>query len=285
MRPYSPNACSIKVAVEANASAPKSPIQIADAQLQLTLALPEEHFAVEHSEHNTKLAESVAMRNESSQAPHSRPAVPKLRFDPKPFHLPPSPQKRPPSYRLVSNNIEGAIAHLRSVVTQATEQRDGAAGAHEVEFLRREVSRLATEIESRNEVIGELSDEARGLRTRLEEAHRREEAWACERERWEAERQEWSRRIDVLREIRRGLLGELKELRSTRLLASTADVVARMTQGEQHGAVAGPAELTGEHKAEEAAGCEGVDVVADIDNSSVTAQGLRVDSRCRSSQR
>lgn len=147
-----------------------------------------------------------------------------LRFDPKPLRLPPSPaKKRPASYRLVSNSLEGALAHLKTVVAEATEQADSGK-RHEVDYLRGEVSRLATELESRDAAIGELADEVRDLRTRLEEAQRREDEWEGERQEWARERQEWEMRVDVLREIRRGLLDQLTELQATTLSNDTAGI-------------------------------------------------------------
>ncbi|GAA5983388.1 hypothetical protein JCM10908_000267 [Rhodotorula pacifica] len=151
---------------------------------------------------------SSQQRGLSSTAHQTKP-----RFDPKPVRLPPSPPKRPPSYRLVANSVEGAISHLRNIVADATEQHEGRRD-HEIDFIRAEVSRLADELESRDAAIGELSDEVRQLHKQLGEARRREEGWAREREGWESERREWEMRVDVLKEIRRGLLDELNELRA-----------------------------------------------------------------------
>ncbi|GAA5875637.1 hypothetical protein JCM3774_002568 [Rhodotorula dairenensis] len=213
-RTQSPNACSAKALDVATASASKSSAPVTIPEPQLAYAIPGEPFALARPKPQTQETEPVTAPVGQLRALPSQPSVPTFRLDPKPFRLPPSPQKRPPSYRLVSNNLEGAIAHLRTVVAHATEQRDSSGGAHQVEYLRGEVSRLATELEFRDAAIGELSDEVRALRTRLEGAHRREEAWAREREEWDAERQEWAQRVDVLKEIRRGLLGELSELRA-----------------------------------------------------------------------
>lgn len=170
-----------------------------------------------------------AAAKQTDSAPIETAALPgtsssTFRLDPKPLRLPPSPpQKRPASYRLVSNNLEGALAHLRTVVAEATEQADSGK-RHEVEYLRGEVSRLATELESRDAAIGELADEVRELRARLEGAERREDAWEGEREGWARERQEWEMRVDVLKEIRRGLLDDLTELQAA--LSSDAAAVS-----------------------------------------------------------
>lgn len=162
---------------------------------------------------------------QSDSAPIETTALPQtssstLRLDPKPLRLPPSPpKKRPASYRLVSNSLEGALAHLKTVVAEATEQADSGK-RHEVEYLRGEVSRLATELESRDTAIGELADEVRDLRARLEGAQRREDAWEGEREGWARERQGWEMRVDVLKEIRRGLLDKVTELQAAAALSN-----------------------------------------------------------------
>lgn len=135
---------------------------------------------------------------------------------------PPTPPRRI-AYRLVGNDLDGAIAHIRTVFDEAV---DGAAGrASEAAYLRREISRLADELELRDKTIGELLAEAESLRSQNSQLQRQVDDSARERSAWQDDREALEQKIDVLKEIRRGLLAEIRELR--------ADLVEAAAEGER----------------------------------------------------
>ncbi|BGP08153.1 hypothetical protein JCM10049v2_003999 [Rhodotorula toruloides] len=125
---------------------------------------------------------------------------------------------RTKAYRLVPLSIDGLVSHLREVVS-ASSRSSTKGGLFEVEYLRGEVSRLIEQLEERDEVIKSLAEQVRDAERDAAERNEREEAW-------EEERQAFERKVDVLREVRRGLLGQVKELEGRveeleRALAST----------------------------------------------------------------
>ncbi|GAA5996633.1 uncharacterized protein JCM10292_003102 [Rhodotorula paludigena] len=157
---------------------------------------------------------TVAPARPSAEAPTSRwgaTFLDKFQRAPNPPPALPKP-KAPASYRLVPLSIEGVISHLRAVASSPA----GSAGARadEVQYLRGEVTRLAGELALRDEAIGAMS---RSLRAADERVGRAEEREAALRERegeWGEERERCRAKVDVLREVRRGLLGEVAELRA-----------------------------------------------------------------------
>lgn len=123
-----------------------------------------------------------------------------------------SKPKAPASYRLVPLSIEGVISHLRAVASSPAVS--AGARADEVQYLRGEVTRLAGELALRDEAIGALSRSLRAADARVERAEEQEAALQEREGEWGVEREKWRGKVVVLREVRRGLLGEVADLRA-----------------------------------------------------------------------
>ncbi|BGP32154.1 hypothetical protein JCM10296v2_003934 [Rhodotorula toruloides] len=151
---------------------------------------------------DTRSPVPVARDFSPSRLPTS-PAQARL-ASPQPLHRPITPPRPPPAYRLVPFSIDGLVSHLREVVS-ASSSTSTKGGSFEVEYLRGEVSRLIGQLEERDEVVKSLAEQVRDAERDTVERDEREKAW-------QGERKALERKVDVLREIRRGLLGQVKEL-------------------------------------------------------------------------
>ncbi|GAA5897235.1 hypothetical protein JCM8208_003764 [Rhodotorula glutinis] len=159
---------------------------------------------------------TAVFRSPSPPAPAPRPspspAPPRAHASPPPVaaspalnrqYHPATPPRRPPGYRLVPLTLDGLASHAREVVAAAAST--GAPSA-ETTYLRSEVRRLAVELEARDKLLGEREAVVRGAQAERERFER-------ERGEWEEERKALVDKVDALREVRRGLLRELREER------------------------------------------------------------------------
>ncbi|GEM07158.1 hypothetical protein Rt10032_c02g1175 [Rhodotorula toruloides] len=147
-----------------------------------------------------------AIRLLNDVSPGRPPALPhRARLaSPQSFPRPQTPSRPLPAYRLVPLTIDGLVSHLREVVSDSSSSVSKG-GSFEVEYLRGEVSRLIGQLKQRDEVIKSLAEQVRDAERDAAERDEREQAS-------EEERRAWERKVDVLREVRRGLLGQVKEL-------------------------------------------------------------------------
>ncbi|BGP40277.1 hypothetical protein JCM10450v2_004257 [Rhodotorula kratochvilovae] len=133
--------------------------------------------------------------------PSPAPAAPSV--IPNRFYRATTPPPRPPGYRLVPLTASGLAEHARAVADAAATS----ANTGETAFLRGEVARLVGELGARDLLLGDREAAAR-------EASGRVERWEERGREWGEERRAWEARVDVLREVRRGLLGQLEEERA-----------------------------------------------------------------------
>ena len=137
-------------------------------------------------------------------SPPSARAAPRPRVASPPLNRqchPATPPRRPPGYRLVPLTVEGLASHAREVVAAAA---SSGAPSTETTYLRGEVRRLAVELEARDKLLGERDVLVRG-------AQGAQERFERERGEWAEERRALVAKVDALREVRRGLLRELRE--------------------------------------------------------------------------
>ncbi|GAA5840241.1 hypothetical protein JCM9279_002320 [Rhodotorula babjevae] len=186
----------------AGAASPRSPSPVAAAVNPFTDDMPLPVPAP---------ARTPAFRSPTPPARAPLPSPPRARAAPPPpaapspplnrsYH-PATPPRRPPGYCLVPLTLDGLATHARAVVAAAATT---SAPSTETTYLRGEVRRLAAELEARDRLLGEREVLVRG-------AQGEQERFARERGEWADERTALVRKVDALREVRRGLLRELRE--------------------------------------------------------------------------
>ncbi|GAA6040187.1 hypothetical protein JCM8097_004170 [Rhodosporidiobolus ruineniae] len=124
-----------------------------------------------------------------------------------------------PKFRLVPTTVEGLTTHLRAVIAAQTGGGAGGAGGeegHETAYLRREISRLTSELLARDAALGTAHSALRAAEVERDALKLAQEGWDAERQEREEEREREREKRAVLREGRRGLLGELEEERGAR---------------------------------------------------------------------
>ncbi|GAA5975970.1 hypothetical protein JCM11641_002853 [Rhodosporidiobolus odoratus] len=139
-------------------------------------------------------------------------------------------KKKKPAMRLVPLTVEGVASHLRELVSYSdafkAEEEGGAGGGggggrgggveDDPSYLRREVSRLTSELLSRDSALSTLHSSLTRITQERDAALEREKKWELKQAGWEIQREKARKREEVFGEVRRGLLGELQEERERR---------------------------------------------------------------------
>ncbi|KPV74716.1 uncharacterized protein RHOBADRAFT_44236 [Rhodotorula graminis WP1] len=210
------------------------------------------------------------LRSPTPPAPAPLPSPPRARAAPphaaaspapNPFYRPATPPRRPPGYRLVPLTVEGLATHAREVVAAAS------SSSTETAFLRGEVRRLAKELEARDTLLGEREAVVR-------RAQGEQERFERERAEWAEEQKALVAKVDALREVRRGLLRELREERER---ADGLEDRIRALEGVGERAAAGASDVEQEPVVEvpvvarraldDNAGVKGVEPVEPVDET------------------
>ncbi|BGP16344.1 hypothetical protein JCM10213v2_004346 [Rhodosporidiobolus nylandii] len=149
-------------------------------------------------------------------------------------HAKPKPKTQ---MRLVPLSVEGVVGHLRELLASSGASTSGGGEDDpQTVYLRGEVKRLTREVLDRDSALSTLHGTLRRVEAERDAALKREEQWEERAVEWEHERERGGRKIEALREVRRGLLEQLEEARARREDEASAEDVqvdARDGRNEQ----------------------------------------------------